>query len=178
VAEKQTPFGTFRFLIEVEGSKAIAGAFAQFSGIKLQVESIRGRTGEENRGVRQAIPVFTTFAPVTLTKGVVRDNEFIDWLFAAVAGPYSGPSGKDLRRTLNVIVLDEKGNRGVTWSLKNAVPIGYELSPMDGGQSGVLSESLTFGFNGMERIREPDPSEPGHSLQDLFDKFPNFYNLA
>jgi len=177
VAEKQSPFGAFRFLIEVEGSKSIAGAFAQFSGIKVQVESIRVRTGEEDRGVRQGIPVFTTFTPVTLTKGVVRDNEFVDWLLSAVAGPYNGPR-KSLPRTLNVIILDEYGNRGVTWSLKNAVPVAYELSPMDGSRSGILSESLTFGFNGMERIREPDPPEPGQTLRDLLEKFPNFYNLA
>ncbi len=177
MAEKQTPFGSFRFLIEVEGSKTIAGAFARFSGIKLQVESIRGRTGEESRGVQQVIPVFTAYTPVTLTKGVVRDNEFIDWLFGAVAGPYSGPR-KSPPRTLNVIALDERGNRGVTWSLKNAVPVAYELSPMDGGRSGVLSESLTFGYNGMERIREPDPYAPPYSPNGLIEEDPDFYNLA
>jgi len=179
VAEKQTPFGTFRFLIEVEGSKSIAGAFAQFSGVKLQVETLRVRTGEDSRGVQQYIPTFTSFAPVTLTKGVVRDNDFIDWLFAAAAGPHSGPSGKDLRRTLNVVALDEKRNRGVTWSLKDAMPIGYELSPMDGGQSGVLSESLTFAFTGMERIKESE--EPGNSLEDMINnvlKLPRFYDWA
>jgi len=176
VAEKQTPFGTFRFLIEVEGSKSIAGAFAQFSGVKLQVETLRVRTGEDDRGVQQYIPTFTSFAPVTLTKGVVRDNDFIDWLFAAAAGPHSGPSGKNLRRTLNVVALDEKRNRGVTWSLKNAVPIGYELSPMDGGRSGVLSESLTFGYTGMERIKEPQEADDW--INNLLDKFPKFYDLA
>ncbi len=177
MADKQTPFGTFRFLVEVEGSQTIVGAFAQFSGIKVQVESIRGRTGDEPRGVKQGISLFTTFTPVTLTKGVVRDNEFVDWLFSAVASPYSGPK-KSKPRTLNVIALDEHGNRGVTWSLKNAVPVAYELSPMDGGRSGVLSETLTFGYNGMERIREPDPYTPPYPPNDMIGEDPDFYNLA
>ena len=61
-------------------------------------------------------------------------------------------------RTLNIVALDDRGNRGVTWSLKNAVPIGYELTPMDGGRSEVLSESLTFAIGGMERkTHEPVP---------------------
>ena len=40
----------------------------------------------------------------------------------------------------------------MTWSLRDALPIGYQLAPMDGGQSGVLSESLTFAISGMDRI--------------------------
>ena len=52
---------------------------------------------------------------------------------------------------LNIVALDDKGNPGVTWSLKNALPIGYELMPMDGSRSEVLSESLTFAITGMER---------------------------
>ena len=94
----------------------------------------------------------TSFAPVTLSKGVVGDNEFLDWLFSAAADSESGPTGKQLRRTINVVALDDRGRRGVTWSLKNAIPIGYELTPMDGGRSEVLSESLTFAITGMERI--------------------------
>ena len=159
--EKQTPFGAFRFLVEVGDSGSVAAAFTQFSGVKLQVQTLQARTGEDSRGVQEFIPTFTSFAPVTLTKGVVRDNAFIDWLFAAAAGINGGPSGEKLRRTLSVIALDGTGERGVSWTLKDALPIGYELAPMDGGRSGVLSESLTFAITGMERKKESEePPEP------------------
>ena len=85
------------------------------------------------------------------------DNDFLNWLFSAAAGVHAGPSGENLYRTLNVVALDDRGNRGVTWSLKNALPIGYELTPMDGGRSEVLSESLTFAITGMERLTNPPP---------------------
>ncbi len=145
------PFKAFRFLVEVENKGAVVAAFSQFSGVKLEVETVQARSGDDSRGVQEYVPVFTRFTPVTLTKGVVGDNDFLDWLFSAVAGPESGPGGTDLRRTINVVALDEKGNRGVTWSLKNALPVGYELTPMDGGRSEVLSESLTFAITGLER---------------------------
>lgn len=157
---KQTPFGVFRFLVEVGDSGTAVAAFTQFSGVKLQVQTLQARTGEDSRGVQEFIPTFTSFAPVTLTKGVVRDNEFIDWLFAAAAGINNGPSGKNLRRTLSVIALDGQGQRGVSWSLKDALPIGYELAPMDGSRSEVLSESLTLAITGMERKKESEePAE-------------------
>lgn len=147
----QEPFRAFRFLVEVEHGGVIVAAFSQFSGVKMEVETLQVRSGNDNRGVQEQVPVFTKFAPVTLTKGVVGDNDFLDWLFSAAAGPNSGPSGGEMYRTLNIVALDDKGNRGVTWSLKNALPIGYELTPMDGGRSEVLSESLTFSITGMER---------------------------
>lgn len=150
---KEDPFCSFRFKVEVEveNSGVVVAAFSQFSGVKMSVETLQVRSGNDDRGVQETVPVFTRFEPVTLTKGVVRDTDFLDWLFSAAAGPNVGPSGANLYRTLNIVALDDRGNRGVTWSLKNALPIGYELAPMDGGRSEVLSESLTFAIGGMER---------------------------
>ncbi len=145
-------FRAFRFLVEVENGGVTVAAFSRFSGVKMEVQTLQARGGNDIRGVQGYIPVLTRFDPVTLSKGVVGDNEFLDWLFSAAAGNELGPSGRNLRRTINVIALDEKGRRGVTWSLKNAIPISYELSPMDGSRSEVLSESLTFAITGMERI--------------------------
>ena len=145
------PFRAFRFLVEIEDGGAVVAAFSQFSGIKMEVDTVQARSGDDPRGVQDYVPVLTRFMPVTLTKGVVGDNDFLDWLFSAAAGDQAGPNGAHLRRTLNIVALDDAGNRGVTWSLKDALPIGYELMPMDGGKSEVLSESLTFAITGMKR---------------------------
>lgn len=145
-------FKSFRFLVEVESGGVVAAAFSQFSGVKVTVETVETRPGSDPRGVKETVPALTTFAPVTLTKGVIGDNDFIDWLLCAAAGPDEGPKGGDkLYRTINIIALDERGKRGVSWSLKNALPIGYELTPMDASRSEVLSESLTFAISGVKR---------------------------
>ena len=143
------PLKAFRFLVEVDGDAV--GAFTQFSGIRMEVQTIQARSGSDGRGVQEFVPVLTRFEPVTLTKGVFGDNEFLNWIFAAAASANAGPTGARLRRTINVIALDDAGNRGVIWSLKDAMPIRYELSPMDSTQSVVLSESVTFAIQGMER---------------------------
>ena len=145
------PFRAFRFLVEIEDGGAVVAAFSQFSGIKMEVDTVQARSGDDPRGVQDYVPVLTRFMPVTLTKGAVGDNDFLDWLFSAAAGDQTGPNGAHLRRTLYIVALDDAGNRGVTWSLKDALPIGYELMPMDGGKSEVLSESLTFAITGMKR---------------------------
>ncbi len=145
------PFRAFRFLVELENGGAVVAAFSQFSGVKMEMDTVQARSGNDNRGVQEYVPVLTRFTPVTLKKGVVGDDDFLDWLFSAVAGPETGPKSESLHRTINIIALDEKGRRGVIWSLKNAIPVGYELAPMDGGRSEVLSESLTFAITGIER---------------------------
>lgn len=149
------PIRAFRFLIRVGDGKEISAAFSRFSGIHMQVESFQFRSGNDGRGVKDYVPVFTNYAPVTLSKGVVGDNEFLEWMFAACADVHSGPTGKDLRRSIDVISLNEYGEPGVTWTLQNAMPIGYELSPLDGSRSEVLTENITFAFTGMKRTTDP-----------------------
>ena len=141
----QDPLTAFRFLIRVGDSQQISAAFSRFSGVRMEVETIQTRDGDDNRGVKEYTPVFTSYAPVTLSKGVVGDNEFLDWLLSAGASAYTGPTGSD---------LDQKGEPAVGWILQGAMPIGYELDPMDSSRSEVLTESITFAITGLERTTE------------------------
>ena len=147
----EEPLKAFRFLVELEGRKVAVAAFTGFSGIQMEVSTLQVRSGSDIRGVQENIPIGTRFSPVTLTKGVVGDDEFLDWIFSVAAGPNAGPKIGNPCRTLHIVALDDHGERGVTWTLYNALPIRYELTPMDGGRSEVLSESITFAITGVER---------------------------
>ena len=153
--EKPLPLQSFRFLIRIGDNDEIVGAFSRISGIKMTVETIEGRAGNDNRGVKEATPVFTRFEPVTMSKGVIGSSDFLDWLLSSSADMHSGPTGKNLKRSIEVIALNDKGKPGVMWTLQNAMPIGYELSPMDGGRSEVLTESVTFAITGIKREIPP-----------------------
>ena len=146
-----SPAVSYRFEVRPAGSGASVAAFTRMSGIKMSVETIQVRSGNDIRGVKEFVPVFTQYAPVTLSRGVVGDNDFMDWILAASAGDFTGPTGANLRRDLDVIAIDEKKNPIVTWTLKGAIPIGYELSPMDASRSEVLMESVTFAIVGVTR---------------------------
>lgn len=151
------PIQSSYFLIQVGNSRGISAAFSRFSGVKMEVETIQGRSGNDSRGVKEYTPVFTSYAPVTLSKGVVGDTEFLNWVFSACAGEFTGPSPSNLRRTIDVIALDSARNPRATWTLLGAMPIGYELSPMDGNRSEVLTESITFAITGVKRTMQPPP---------------------
>ena len=150
---REDPLISCRFIVETDDGNVVA-AFSQFSGMKMEVQTLGNRYGEDTRGVQDYIPVMTRFAPVTFTRGVIGEMTFLDWIFAAAANMNSGPTGEKMRRTLLVVVLDEAGRRRISWRLKDALPIGYEISPMDALRTEVLTESVTFQITGVERILE------------------------
>ena len=151
------PFRAFRFLVEVENLNAadekpmIAAAFSKFSGIRMRVDTIEKRSGSEPRGTLDVYTGLTHYENVTLAQGIVGDNDFMEWLYAAAPTEVAAPTGKNKYRTINIVALDERGNRGITWTLYNAVPVSYELSPFDGSQSELLSETMEFAYGGFKR---------------------------
>ena len=56
------PIQSSYFLIQVGNSQGISAAFSRFSGIKMEVETIQGRSGNDIRGVKEYTPVFTSYA--------------------------------------------------------------------------------------------------------------------
>lgn len=150
--KRDRPFAAYRFLVEIEGQGVVAGAFTNFSGIKMSTQVVKARVGNENRGVKDNFPGITEYQHVTLTKGVIGDNGFLDWLFSSnFPDTVTGPQGSQTYRNINVIALTDTGERGVMWTLLNAMPVGYQLEPMDASQSVVLSEQIEFAITGVKR---------------------------
>ena len=142
------PFRAFRFIVLVQGM--YYAAFTQFSGIKMQVQTIQARGGNDDRGVLNYIPVLTSYEPVTLTNGVIGQNAFLDWLSGVTPIGLAGPKPNYVKKDLDVVALNQNGKQGVIWTLYNAMPIGYQLSPMDSSRSDLLMESVTFAIEGMK----------------------------
>jgi phage tail-like protein len=155
------PLTTFRFLVEVESAgNRIVAAFAQFSGVKAETETVKVRTGSEFRGIMDSVPALTTYKNVTLTKGVIGDNEFLEWLLSATPGAVRAATGNLKYRTINIVALNDKGDRAITWSLYSALPVAYELDAMDGTQSAVLTETIEFAYRGFKRETHPGRRPP------------------
>ena len=150
--KRDRPFAAYRFLVEIEGQGVVAGAFTNFSGIKMSTQMVKARVGNEERGVKDNFPGITEYQHITLTKGVIGDNGFLDWLFTStLPDTVTGPQGVQPYRNLNIVALTDTGERGIVWTLLNAIPVGYELQPMDASQSVVLSEQIEFAITGVKR---------------------------
>ena len=106
------PYLSHRFLVEISG--VFSASFSQFSGIKMQVQTIQARSGNDGRGVQQYVPVLTAFSPVTLSRGVIGSNDFLKWLASAADEETDDkPKGKDQEGNFvhaNAIIGNSHGN--------------------------------------------------------------------
>jgi len=151
------PYTSFRFLVKMDNEVEASCAFTSFSGIKMDTQLVRARTGEDKRGVKENYPGITEFQNITLKKGVIEKNSFLTWIFdATFPNNTSGPKGDNMYKNLTIVSLTQDGKEGVRWELLQALPVSYELQPMDASQSGVLCETLEFAICGVEREMPKD----------------------
>ncbi len=114
------PTRNFRFLVtfrphdQTSLKFASTVGFTSVSGLSVNTESIPYREGGYNTTVHQ-IPGQTTFAPITMQRGVtIGSRQNWDWmrhLFSVVGGSRSNPDGSlfgastDFRVNLDILVL-------------------------------------------------------------------------
>jgi len=151
--DREAPFNAFRFLVYIDLSETVSGAFTGFSGAHMRTRMVKARTGDDPRGVQDNIPGITEYEPITLTKGVIGDSDFLNWMTNANFPRWdSSPLGMNKYRDLRIVALNDKGEKGAVWNVKNATPSGYQLKEMDASSSAVLTESIEFSITGIERV--------------------------
>lgn len=154
-----TPFTAYNFLVYFEDADSssiqIQGAFTNFSGVRMSNQIAKFRSGCDLRGVKNNYPGITEYEHAKLTKGVIGNSDFLDWLFkATIPDAFTGPKGENLYRNIHVCsLLEYNMEPGMEWVLLNAIPVGYELHPMDANQSSYLSEEIEIAFTGVVRNR-------------------------
>ena len=146
------PIRNFRFLVTFKphvsadadwlknAPKKITVGFTSVSGLSVQTDSIPYREGGYNTTVHQ-IPGQTTFAPITLQRGVVLGTrQHWDWmrhLFATVNGGSVKALGQNFRCDIEIAVLS------------HPVPskTGQELSGTTPGATGTYGDHVAMRFH-------------------------------
>src|SRR5262249_60105379 len=112
------------------------------------------RTGERSRRRRsecaRVIVGPTKFEPVTLARGITRDDAFEKWAQAMRQG-VAPPPRKDVRIELH----DGERRLTVAWVLKGAVPVKIEAPDLNADSSDVAMEGLTLAYGGLEFDDKP-----------------------
>jgi phage tail-like protein len=175
------PIRNFRFLVtfkplDPSGQGAswlpkqpkITLGFTSISGLSVTTDSIPYREGGYNTTVHQ-IPGQTTFAPITLQRGVVLGTQQNwDWmrkLFATVQGGSTGTQAQNFRADLEIQVLSHPiagSGAGVEGSLSsddhvamrfqvyNCWPTSVAYSDLNAGDNAILVEQMTLVHEGFD----------------------------
>ena len=172
------PIRNFRFLVTFQPHQTGATWFANqatfgftsVSGLAVTTDSIPYREGGYNTTVHQ-IPGQTTFAPITLQRGVILGTkQNWDWmrkLFATVQGGASNTLGEKFRADLEIAVLTHPipgsgsgaGEGGGTatddhvalrFKVYNAWPTSVAYSDLNAGDNAIFVEQMTLVHEGFD----------------------------
>lgn len=148
MANRDTPYGAFNFLVNIDGEHApdsVLGGFSDVSGLGTEVNIAEYRNGNEKENHVRKIPGTHKVSDVTLKRGVVNAQDFWSWISEVQR---EGPSKQ---RNVSISLRDEAGNPVQTWLLRRVVPSKYTapaLAAKGGGEIAV--EELVLAAEALE----------------------------
>jgi phage tail-like protein len=171
------PIRNFRFLVDfiphdttAQWKDTVTMGFTSVSGLSVTTDSIPYREGGYNTTVHQ-IPGQTTFAPISLQRGVILGtNQNWEWmrqLFATVQGGAKNVQGKSFRADLQIRVLSHPipGSAGTSsqatgsasddhvamrFKVYNAWPTSVAYSDLNAGDNALFVEAITLVHEGFD----------------------------
>ena len=138
------PYRNFRFKVECAG--ITVASFSDVSGFDMSIDVIEYRNGEETITPRK-LPGLRKHGNITLKRGVVDATDMFDWIQKVT-------TGKEFRKeNLTITLLNEAGEDGPKWQVKNCWPVKYSVSDFKGTGNEVLMETLEIAHEEMERVK-------------------------
>lgn len=145
MADRQTPFGAFNFVVEFNGQEISAG-FSDVSGLNTEITVAEYRNGNDKENHVRKVPGLHKVGDVTLKRGVINSKDLWDWISITRSKGFEG------KRTVTVTLLDESGqNSAQRWVLRGAIPLKWTGPTLAAkGGSDVAMEELVLSCEAIE----------------------------
>ena len=137
-----TPYGKFRYKVEIDGLEA--GGFSEASGFDASIDVIEYREGDMVQ-TPMKLPGLKKYGNITLKKGVADSMVMYEWMIAGVEGEVE-------RKTITITILDETETATASWQVINAWPAKYTAPDFNATASEVAIETLEIAHEGMTRV--------------------------
>jgi phage tail-like protein len=138
---RDDPYGRFNVLVEIDGvDKA---GFGEVEGLAGHTDVIEYREGADKSNAFRLLPGLVRYPPVVLRRGFAGDASLFGWWKAVRDGDLD-------RRTVTIILLDEKRDPVARWRLRRAWPTKWEGPSLDARASDVAIETLELVHEGIE----------------------------
>lgn len=142
MAARQDPFGSFHFVVEIDGT-TITG-FTEVSGLEAEVEVVEYREGADPNP--RKVAGLQKYSNITLKRGVTGDLSLWNWMQSIL-------SGKPDRRNISVILLNESRNPVARWNVVRAWPAKYQVPSLSASANELGMESLELTHEGLVRAQ-------------------------
>lgn len=113
--------------------------FQSVSGLSIEYDYESFKEGGENR-FEHKLPVRTKYADMVLKRGMLTDSEVITWFLDAFRDRSFKPT------TVDVILMNEKGEPLRTWSVAHAIPKKWLVSDFNANESAFVIETMELTY--------------------------------
>ena len=137
-----TPYGKFRYKVEIDGLEA--GGFSEASGFDASIDVIEYREGDMVQ-TPMKLPGLKKYGNITLKQGVADSMVMYEWMIAGVEGEVE-------RKTITITILDETETATASWQVINAWPAKYTAPDFNATASEVAIETLEIAHEGMTGV--------------------------
>ena len=134
---------TARYALRVVWDGDAVAGVTRVRGLGQLTELVTVHEGSDPGSFRVIVGP-TKFEPVTLERGVTRDDAFARWT-QEMQQSGTAPPRKDVRIELH----DRERRITVVWRLKNALPLKYQAPDLNAASSDVAIEELTLAHEGL-----------------------------
>lgn len=141
----------YRYHLEIGDFMRVA--FTTCSELSAEVAKIEHWEG--GRLIPYKEPGRTTFADITLTRGVTFDRESYDWFVEVInVVADTGRISPDFKRDLDIVQLDRDGSEMERYTIEGAWPTKFVAGDWDNGADEVRIEQLVLTFDLFKRFED------------------------
>ena len=163
-ADRFDPYKNYKFRVKWDG-RYVAGV-SKVSALVRTTEVVEHREGGDPSAMRKS-PGLTSFAPITLERGVTHDTAFEDWankVWRLGAGAEVGLA--DFRKDVAIEVYNEAGQLALGYNIYRCWVSEYQAMPdLDANANAVAIQHIKLENEGWERDTTiPEPTEPSFTF--------------
>lgn len=134
------PLPKFHFQVKWD---AQVMSFQEVSGLDIQSEEIKYRSGDSPQFSVIKMPGMTKYGNVTMKKGIFKgDNKFWDWISQIKMNTVK-------RLPITISLLDEEGKPTMVWTLANAWPTKVTGTDLKAEGNEVAIETIEIVHEGL-----------------------------
>lgn len=139
--QRENPYGNYNFAVDLG-----TGGEIQFAEVEIpaaEIEVIEYREGADRVTAVRKLPGRVRYGNVVLRRGISGNLALWEWFKAARDGQLE-------RRNVTVTLLDEARNPVQQWRFRDAWPVKYDASDLNGKGNEVVIELLELAVESIE----------------------------
>ena len=138
----------YRFAVTADNCEVDLGSWSKVTGLDVTWDLAEYRSGDHANSFRRQLRASFNDGTVTLSRAASDESALVQEWLAQLALSHE-------TATLDITLIDGSGEPVTSWELTGVVPLNWQISAFDAGQSKVATETLVLAHEGfvVERSR-------------------------